>query len=105
MPTDDGDSAQNIPNAPAMKVGNMRVATKHRDSNEKALTTAEYNKQAEEYNSEIVAHPQHDFLTKEELEFHDKTVREMQNKPEPTVVKPTQPSPGSKGSMRICHQP
>uniref|UniRef100_A0A0X3P3Q0 Death-associated protein n=1 Tax=Schistocephalus solidus TaxID=70667 RepID=A0A0X3P3Q0_SCHSO len=100
MPTDDeGDMAQSIPNPPAIKVGNMRVATKHRDSNEKALTSVEYNKQAKEYNSEIVVHPQHDFLTKEELEFHDKTVRDSQNKPEPKVSKPTQPI------MRICHQP
>nr|VZI19507.1 unnamed protein product [Spirometra erinaceieuropaei] len=95
----EGDAPQNIPNPPAMKVGNMRVATKRRDSNEKALTSAEYNKQAEEYNSEIVAHPQHDFLTKEELEFHDKTIRDSQTKPEPKLTKPNQPV------MRIYHQP
>lgn len=34
------------------KVGNMRVAQKHRDTGEKQLSRSEYMKQAQEYNSE-----------------------------------------------------
>uniref|UniRef100_A0A5K3FQ66 SUZ domain-containing protein n=1 Tax=Mesocestoides corti TaxID=53468 RepID=A0A5K3FQ66_MESCO len=80
-----------ISNPPATKVGNMRIAQKRREVAEKPLSRSEYLKQAEEYNSELVAPPKHDFATQQELEFHDTTVMHTQQKPFPQVSKPTKP--------------
>ncbi|KAL5964021.1 Death-associated protein 1 [Taenia solium] len=80
-----------ISNPPATKVGNMRVAQKHRDTGEKQLSRSEYMKQAQEYNSEIIVQPKHDFETRKELDFHDQSVVHSQQKPLPRVSKAPKP--------------
>nr|CDS25474.1 expressed conserved protein [Hymenolepis microstoma] len=82
---------------PATKVGSMRVAQKHRDSGEKPLSREELMKQAEQYNSEIVVPPKHNFETPEELQLHDRTIYHSQQKPQPKVEKPT-----TQVQPRIC---
>ncbi|CDS42156.1 expressed conserved protein [Echinococcus multilocularis] len=88
-----------ISNPPATKVGNMRIAQKHRDTGEKQLSRSEYLKQAHEYNSEIIVPPKHDFETREELEFHDQSIVYNQQKSLPRICK------ASKPAQLIIHQP
>ncbi|TPP66806.1 hypothetical protein FGIG_08714 [Fasciola gigantica] len=86
--------------APAVKVGGMRIAKHVKEPEEKPLTRSELMKQAEEYNSEIASVPQHSMVTREERDFHDRTVKSQQDKPKPTVTKSHVDS-----SVRIIQQP
>ncbi|OON23028.1 hypothetical protein X801_01066 [Opisthorchis viverrini] len=86
--------------SPAVKVGGMRVARHVRETEEKPLPRSELMKQAAEHNSEITSVRVTDLLTKEELDFHDKTVKSMHDKPQPSISKPhTDPT------RRIIQQP
>ncbi|VDL58119.1 unnamed protein product [Hymenolepis diminuta] len=85
----DKDSGGDLGITPAAKVGSMRVAQRHREPVEKPLSREELMEQSRQYNSEIVVPPKHDFETPEELQFHDETVRRIQQKPLPQATKPT----------------
>ncbi|KAF5397288.1 hypothetical protein PHET_09776 [Paragonimus heterotremus] len=86
--------------SPAVKVGGMRIARHVRESEEKPLPKSELMKQAAEHNSEITAVSATDFATREERECHDRTVKAMHSKPQPSLTKP-HPDP----SLRIIQQP
>ncbi|KAF8571932.1 hypothetical protein P879_01250 [Paragonimus westermani] len=98
MSDEEGDLQSSL--SPAVKVGGMRIARHVREPEEKPLPKSELMKQAAEHNSEITAVSANDLVTREEREFHDRTVKVTHSKPQPTVTKPHQDP-----SLRIIQQP